>query len=188
MDSSFEKSSLYLKAREIQKLVNSIVDVIYESDLEYETKREGEIIDENINFIIENSMLSPANIAGACPQDLPYDLKMENATLIRKAARELLTDATSIESFGFKNIEYLDLLRKEIDEFRLLFAEWVKTFDPWNYIIDRWGLFNPPGVNFDDHDPDDDLPINSSEEEDFSDDWDYEIDDEILGNGDEDDD
>ena len=188
MDSSFEKSPLYLKAREIQKLVNSIVDVIYESDLEYETQVEGEIIDENINFMIENSMLIPANIAGAFPEDLPYDLKMENAPLIRKAARELLTDATSIESFGFKNIEYLDLLRKEIDEFRLLFAEWVKTFDPWNYIIDRWGLFNPPGVNFDDHDPDDDLPINSSEEEDFSDDWDYEIDDEILGNGDEDDD
>jgi hypothetical protein len=188
MDSSFEKSPLYLKAREIQKLVDSIVDVIYESDLEYETQVEGEIIDENINFMIENSMLIPANIAGAFPEDLPYDLKMENATLIRKAARELLTDATSIESFGFKNIEYLDLLRKEIDEFRLLFAEWVKTFDPWNYMIDRWGLFNPPGVNFDDHDPDDDLHINSSEEEDFSDDWDDEIDDDIHGEGDEDDD
>ncbi len=188
MDSSFEKSPLYLKAREIQKLVDSIVDVIYESDLEYETQVEGEIIDENINFMIENSMLIPANIAGAFPEDLPYDLKMENATLIRKAARELLTDATSIESFGFKNIEYLDLLRKEIDEFRLLFAEWVKTFDPWNYMIDRWGLFNPPGVNFDDHDPDDDLPFNSSEEEDFSDDWDDEIDDDIYGEGDEDDD
>jgi hypothetical protein len=188
MDSSFEKSPLYLKAREIQKLVDSIVDVIYESDLEYETQVEGEIIDENINFMIENSMLIPANIAGAFPEDLPYDLKMENATLIRKAARELLTDATSIESFGFKNIEYLDLLRKEIDEFRLLFAEWVKTFDPWNYMIDRWGLFNPPGVNFDDHDPNDDLPFNSSEEEDFSDDWDDEIDDDIHGEGDEDDD
>lgn len=188
MDSSFEKSPLYLKAREIQKLVDSIVDVIYESELEYETQVEGEIIDENINFMIENSMLIPANIAGAFPDDLPYDLKMENATLIRKAARELLTDATSIESFGFKNIEYLDLLRKEIDEFRLLFADWVKTFDPWNYMIDRWGLFNPPGVNFDDHDPDDDLPFNSSEEEDFSDDWDDEIDDDIYGEGDEDDD
>lgn len=188
MDSSFEKSPLYLKAREIQRLVDSIVDVIYESDLEYESEVEGEIIDESINFMVENSILIPANIAGALPEDVPYDLKMENATLIRKAARELLTDATSIESFGFKDIEYLDVLRKEIDEFRLLFAEWIKTFDPWNYMIDRWGLFNPPGVNFDDHDPDDDLPINSSEEEDFSDDWDDEIDDDILGNGDEDDD
>ena len=187
MDNSLEKSPLYLKAKEIQRLVDTIVDVVYASDLAYETEVEGQIIDENINYMVENSILIPANIAGAFPEDLPYDLRMENAALIRKAARELLTDATSIESFGFKDIEYLDVLRKEIDEFRILFAEWVKTFDPWNYMIDRWGLFNPPGVNFDDHDPDDDLPFNSSEEEDFSDDWDDEIDDDILGEGDEDD-
>ncbi len=60
---------------------------------------------------------------------------------------------------GFKDTEYLDLLRKEVEEFRILFAEWVKTFDPWDYIIDRWGLFNPPGVNYDDHDPEDDIPF-----------------------------
>ena len=55
--------------------------------------------------------------------------------------------------------EYLDLLRNEVEEFRVLFAEWVKTFDQWNYIIDRWGLFNPPGINYDDYDPDDDIPF-----------------------------
>lgn len=49
---------------------------------------------------------------------------------------------------------------EEVELFRVEFAERVKTFDPWNYIIDRWGLFNPPGVNYDDHDPDDDIPFN----------------------------
>lgn len=48
----------------------------------------------------------------------------------------------------------------ELDTFRVLFAEWVNTFDCWNYHIDRWGLFNPPGINYDDIDPDEDLPFN----------------------------
>ena len=47
-----------------------------------------------------------------------------------------------------------------LDEYRLLFIEWVKAFDPWDYQIDRWGLFNPPGVGPFDHDPDDDIPFN----------------------------
>jgi hypothetical protein len=38
-------------------------------------------------------------------------------------------------------------------------VDWVAGFDQWNYLIDRWGLFNPPGVTAHDHDPDDDLPF-----------------------------
>lgn len=90
-----------------------------------------------------------------------YDLKMENAAIIGKAARELITDARGIQRNGFQDTEYLDLLWKEVEEFRILFAKWVKTFDPWDYIIDRWGLFNPPGINYDDNDSEDDLPFNS---------------------------
>jgi len=108
----------------------------------------------------ENSLIIPAKISGAEAVDI-YDLKMENAAVIRKAARELITDARGIQMNGFKDTEYLDLLRIEIEEFRVLFAEWVKTFDPWNYSIDRWGLFNPPGINYDDKDPDDDIPFNN---------------------------
>ena len=102
-----------------------------------------------------------------------YDIKMENAAIIRKAARELATYTHGIEMTGFKDTEYLDLLRKEVEEFRILFAEWVKPFNPWDYIIDRWGLFNPPGINYDDHDPDDDIPFdpNNFPKEFFDDDY-----------------
>lgn len=84
---------------------------------------------------------------------------MENAAIIRKSAREIVLDLRGIQMYGFKETEYLDLLRKEVEKFRILFAEWVQTFDPWDYNIDRWGLFNPPGVNYDDHDPDEDIPV-----------------------------
>ena len=105
-------------------------------------------------------MIIPAKIAGASSEDMLFDIRMENAAIIRKAARELITDVRNIQIHGFKDVEYLDLLREEVESFRILFAEWVKTFDCWNYIIDRWGLFNPPGVNYDDLDPDDDIPFN----------------------------
>jgi hypothetical protein len=42
----------------------------------------------------------------------------------------------------------------------LLFIPWVAGFDKWNYVIDRWGLFNPPGIGPFDKDPDDDIPFN----------------------------
>lgn len=36
---------------------------------------------------------------------------------------------------------------------RILFVDWVKTFDPWDSITDPWGLFNPPGFNTSDNEP-----------------------------------
>ncbi len=82
---------------------------------------------------------------------------------LRKTGRELLTKAHGIDIIGYKDLEYLDLLRNEIDESRILFAEWVKTFDCWNYMIDRWDLLNPPGINYVDHDPNDDNPFNNKD-------------------------
>lgn len=162
---AYEKSPLYQKAWGISNLVDHIVESVSKTDIDFEHEIEAEMLKHNLQFMQENSMIIPAKIAGAYGADL-YDLKMENAAIIRKAARELITDARGIQMHGFKDIEYLDLLRKEIDEFRVLFAEWVKTFDPWDYIIDRWGLFNPPGINYDDKDPDEDVPFNNPFDED----------------------
>jgi hypothetical protein len=105
-------------------------------------------------------MIIPAKIAGAEAVGL-YDLKMENAAIIRKSARDLYVQAGSLRfEETITDTEYIELLRNEIDEFRLLFIDWVGAFDPWNYIKDNWGLFNPPGVSAHDKDPDDDLPFN----------------------------
>ncbi|WP_205627976.1 hypothetical protein [Salinivirga cyanobacteriivorans] len=84
---------------------------------------------------------------------------MQNAALIRKAAMDLMIQNHSLEDFGFEYVEYFDIVRKLIEEYRLLFIDWVAGFDKWNYIIDRWGLFNPPGVGPHDQDPDDDIPF-----------------------------
>lgn len=89
---------------------------------------------------------------------------MENAAIIRKAARELYVQAGSLRfEEGITDRDYIDLLRITIDEFRLLFIDWVASFDQWNYIKDSWGLFNPPGVSAHDKDPDEDIPFSPND-------------------------
>lgn len=162
---AIRKLPVFLKAEEIRELVRSIVQAVENTDIDLKgehAKMQKEWIQSSLDYLMQNSTTIPAKISGAEAVEI-YDLKMENASIIRKAARELLTDARSLQMNGYKETEYLDLLRNEIEEFRVLFAEWVKTFDPFNYIIDRWGLFNPPGVNYDDHDLDDDIPFDPLE-------------------------
>ena len=66
--------------------------------------------------------------------------------------------------FGFEEVKYLHIVRNLIEEFRLLFIDWVAAFDKEDYVIDRWGLFNPPGVGPFDKDPDEDIPFDPEDE------------------------
>ncbi|HSQ46101.1 MAG TPA: hypothetical protein VLM44_04185 [Lutibacter sp.] len=157
-----KKMPIFKKAQEIMEISLKISESVSKHDIENLDDAEGEMLEGYAQFIRENAIIIPAKISGAEAVEI-YDLKMENATIIRKAARELSTFCTGLAMCGYKNTDYLQLLRDEIEEFRVLFAEWVKTFDQWNYLIDRWGLFNPPGIDYDTHDPDDDIPFDSDE-------------------------
>jgi len=163
MKEKWETLPIFKKAMAIQKLVNYIAESVEKTDIAFEHDIEVEMLKSNLNDMRKNAMRIPAKIAGASGSNTLYAIKMENASIIRTCARALITDARGIEMHGFKDTEYLDVLRKEIDAFRIIFAEWVKTFDCWNYSIDRWGVFNPPGVNYDDKDPDDDIPFNPND-------------------------
>mgnify|MGYP001087815112 CR=1 FL=1 len=149
-DDAVESLPIYKKGEEIYKLVRQICDLIPEDN-------------EHLQFVkaqmLSDSMQLTAKVASAEGADL-YDIRMENAAIIRKAARELMISNHSLEMFGFEEVEYFDIVRDLIEEYRLLFIDWVAGFDQWNYIIDRWGLFNPPGVGPFDKDPDDDIPFN----------------------------
>ena len=105
-------------------------------------------------------------VAGAEAGDL-YDIRMEAAAIIRKSAMDLMIQNHSLKAFGFKDVQYYQIVRDLIEEYRLLFIEWVAGFDKENYFIDRWGLFNPPGVGPFDKDPDDDIPFDPDSFMDF---------------------
>ena len=141
---------LFKKGQEIRDIVRAIADLIPE-DNEHLQYLKGDML--------YNAGLLTVKIAGAEGSHL-YDLKMEAATIIRKAARDLMVMNHSLKDFGFEEVEYFQIVRDLIEEYRLLFIDWVAGFDKWSYITDRWGLFNPPGVTPFDKDPDDCIPFN----------------------------
>lgn len=150
-----EKLPVYRKGREIFNMVSKIADLIPENN-EYLIDIKGWMLSDAAQLTVK--------VAGAEAAGL-YDLKMENAAIIRKAARDLMVQQHSLESFGFEYVEYWQMVRDLIEEYRLLFIDWVAGFDKWDYIIDRWGLFNPPGVGPFDKDPDDNIPFHGFEED-----------------------
>ena len=149
-----ERLPIYQKGKEIFGIVSKITALIPEND-EY-------LKDVKASMLFDAAQLT-VKVAGAEAAGL-YDLKMENAAIIRKAACDLMVQQHSLDMFGFEYVEYYQIVRDLIEEYRLLFIDWVAGFDKWDYIIDRWGLFNPPGIGPFDKDPDDDIPFHGFEE------------------------
>ena len=150
-----ESLPIYRKGKEIFDIVNNICALFPEND---------EYLNEIKSWMLSDAAQLTVKVAGAEAAGL-YDLKMENAAIIRKAARDLIVQQHSLDMFGFEYIEYYQIIRELIEEYRLLFIDWVSGFDKWDYIIDRWGLFNPPGIGPFDKDPDDDIPFHGFEED-----------------------
>jgi len=128
---------IYKQAELIFQLVQSLVASLPEND---------EYIQATKHMMVEDAMIIPAKIAGAEGGDL-YSIRMQNAAIIRDHAMHLYTQVGSLRMHKeYKDLEYVKLIRKEIDTFRLLFINWVESFDTNNHFWDEWELFNPPGA------------------------------------------
>lgn len=124
---------IYQKAEEILELTERIVNLFESEGMEEMHK----------SMMMEDAMILQVKIAGAQAMD-DFILKMENAVIIKIHARSLLAATSSLAYTDSVDKRYLKLLRDEIDAFRLLFLQWVNSFqidttkDP-----DGWGLFVP---------------------------------------------
>lgn len=125
-----EALPIFQKAEEIMDLTRTIVESIDDDDVK--------MIHSNI--MLEDSMIIPVKIAGAEAVD-DYITKMENATIIKIHARSLQAQSASLIMMEVLPEEYLILLRKELETFRQLFREWIKTFHKFPKEPDGWGLF-----------------------------------------------
>jgi hypothetical protein len=153
LDKKIKQMPIYKKGKEVFEVVKGIADLIpEENDILMEVKGQ---------MLVDAGMLT-VKISGAEAGDL-YDIRMQNAALIRKAANDLMLQNHSLKAFGFEYVEYFEMVRELIEEYRLLFIDWVAGFDKWNYVIDRWGLFNPPGIGPHDKDPDEDILFDSDD-------------------------
>lgn len=156
----YRQMPVFKKGQEIVDLIRQIAALIPEDD---------EMLQEVMGMILGDAYMLTAKIANAEGSDL-YDHKMQNAAIIRKAAMDLFVSYHSLKMHGFEHAEYYMMVRDLIEEYRLLFVEWVDGFDKSCYLVDRWNVFNPPGVHYTDTDPDIDLgfdPEDFEEDDDF---------------------
>lgn len=161
-----EKMPIYQKGREIVDLVRNIADLIDDEKGELGFTK---------GLMLEDAYMLTAKIANAEGGDM-YAIRMENAAIIRRAGNNLKLHIHTLKMFGFEHTEYYIMVRQKVEEYRVLFIDWVAGFDKTNYFIDDWGLFNPPGVELpddariarDNYDPD---RINDIFDIDEEDDW-----------------
>ncbi|UYZ62417.1 hypothetical protein [Hymenobacter weizhouensis] len=124
--------ALFTKARELSDLTYAFVKSLPDED-DLPMPMLG-------GLMLENAYMLGAKLAAS--RAIPYySRRMELAVLIKLAAEGLLTQTSTCKMLEVGAPEYLQLLRREIEEFRLLFIAWVQDFDPTNDIEDEWGLF-----------------------------------------------
>lgn len=131
-----QQQKLAQKAREIFILLNALEESF--------PKNEREDHSHPIYLMQENIMKASAKLAGAKALRKIYHQLMVNAVLVKVNMTELKTQLFAAEEFYTSHRDYLDIIKREIDDFRLLFIEWVKTFDPSEDMPDEWHLFNDP--------------------------------------------
>ena len=138
--SNYEKTQqlpIYQKAELLFQLVESLAASLPE---------ENELLQSMKEIMRADAMMLPAKIAGAEAGNI-YSIRMQNAAIIRYHAMSLYTQVGSLSLYDESiDTAFTNLIRTEIENFRLLFIDWVNGFDKSDYIWDDWELFNPKGA------------------------------------------
>ncbi|WP_300596208.1 hypothetical protein [Niabella sp.] len=148
------QQQLAKKARELLNLVMSL-----EASFEIEEPERH----HPVYRMMEHISVASAKLGGAKVLYDVYHALMENAVLVKVNMTELKAQLFAAREFYKGDKEYLDVIKDEVEAFRLLFIQWVKTFDKHSDYPDDWHLFNnpedfPPDDTETDFDPRDFLP------------------------------
>ncbi len=128
---------IYQKAELLFQLVESLAASLPE---------DNELLQSMKEIMRADAMMLPAKIAGAEAGNI-YSIRMQNAAIIRYHAMSLHTQVGGLSLYDESiDTSFINLIRTEIENFRLLFIDWVNSFDTSNYIWDDWELFNPKGA------------------------------------------
>ena len=110
------------------------------ADKEKENSTDEEAMFESYSaFNIGDGYQIAAKLRSAYSVDM-YVVYMENASIIRKNAQSIMSSMLVLIAEGFVDEAHGMTLRKEIEEFRELFKQWVSHFKKDEF-EDEWGLF-----------------------------------------------
>ncbi|MEB2782319.1 hypothetical protein U3A58_18155 [Algoriphagus sp. C2-6-M1] len=123
------KHPLMKKARDIFSLTRALVGSLDEARKELYG-----------NIMMEDAMMMSTKFAEA-EGISDYVLKMEKAVVMKVHAKILNTMTYQLGMEETHAEEHLELLREAIEEYRILFIEWTKGFDPSEKNDDGWGIF-----------------------------------------------
>ncbi|MGN6638594.1 MAG: hypothetical protein ACTHJ8_06755 [Mucilaginibacter sp.] len=125
----YRKLPVFKKADEILELAEVIAEVLKEDDKKERLAAE----------IVSNAMLIQVKIAGAEGGNL-YSLRMQNAVLIKIAVQDMFNAIVFSSMVKINEEDYVELMREKIEEFRLVFVDWIRGFDKSNDIPDNWAI------------------------------------------------
>ena len=125
----WEKIPVYKKAQELFDLAEVIA----------ESLKEDEMKEHLAVQMLSNAAMVQAKIAGAEGGGL-YSLRMQNAVLIKLAVQDMFNAVSFSSMVEINEEDYVDLMRDKVDEFRLVFNEWVRGFDKTYDIPDNWAI------------------------------------------------
>lgn len=126
----YRKLPVFKKSEELFDLAEAMADSLKDEDA-----RKAHLASE----IFNNAALIQAKIAGAEGGGL-YTIRMQNAVLIKLATQDMFNAAAVASMMKINEKDYVDLLREKIDEFRIVFNEWIRGFDKTYDIPDNWAI------------------------------------------------
>ena len=122
--------ALYNQWREVFGLVMAFVETLPEEEDETLSTK---------SMIYQNAYIVAPKIMSACGDTL-YQIKMENAAIIRFNCRQLWEQIAFAALTGAADKEYKNLIEEALNQFKEWFRQWVATFKKDEY-EDEWGLF-----------------------------------------------
>ena len=130
-DRQLNNHPLFKKANEIREIAWTLVDTMSEEDKEMVGSQ-----------LLEDASILAPKLAGAMGSE-SWLICMQNASIIRYHAEHLLLFNHTLNEFTKTDKDYIKLLRREMEEFKVLFCEWASTFDQIEKedYEDDWGLF-----------------------------------------------
>ena len=127
-------NQLFKKGIDILNLSQTICDVL-PIDEHAEVTR---------SLMLENAMTVITKIKGAMAVDNVYSIVMESAVIIKVNICQLKDQLWACEALHEVEQKYVDVLRDELEEFKLIFIQWLGSFNKDSDLPDEWYLFNNP--------------------------------------------
>jgi len=125
----YEKLPVYKKAKELMDLAKIIGDALKEDEMKEHLAAQ----------MFTNAAIVQAKIAGAEGGGL-YSLRMQNAVLIKLAVQDMFNAVSFASMVEINEEDYVDLMRDKVEEFRLIFNDWIRSFDKTYDIPDNWAI------------------------------------------------